>query len=104
AHYARAGDGSPAVIRIGQLAERVVVALPRLRILRIQNDPHCGGLERATAPRRDGRVPPFDEASTLAFGMTCNSASVTADVRPMTVGFAVRGAHEDSRGKGALPM
>jgi hypothetical protein len=29
AHYARAGEGgSPGVIRIGQLAERVVVALP----------------------------------------------------------------------------
>jgi hypothetical protein len=28
AHYARASDGSPGVIRIGQLAERVVVALP----------------------------------------------------------------------------
>jgi hypothetical protein len=27
AHYARAGD-APGVIRIGQLAERVVVALP----------------------------------------------------------------------------
>ena len=26
AHYARANDGSPGVIRIGQLAERVVVA------------------------------------------------------------------------------
>jgi hypothetical protein len=34
AHYARAGDESPGVIRIGQLAERVVVALPRLSILR----------------------------------------------------------------------
>ena len=39
AHYARAGDASPGVIRIGQLAERVVVALPRLCILRIMNDP-----------------------------------------------------------------
>jgi hypothetical protein len=28
AHYARAGDGSPGVILIGQLAERVVVAPP----------------------------------------------------------------------------
>jgi hypothetical protein len=28
AHYACAGDGSPGVIRIGQLAERVVVAVP----------------------------------------------------------------------------
>jgi hypothetical protein len=28
AHYARAGDGLRGVIRIGQLAERVVVALP----------------------------------------------------------------------------
>jgi hypothetical protein len=28
AHYARADDESPGVIRIGQLAERVVVALP----------------------------------------------------------------------------
>jgi hypothetical protein len=28
AHYARADDGSPRVIPIGQLAERVVVALP----------------------------------------------------------------------------
>jgi hypothetical protein len=28
AHYARAGDGSPGVNRIGQLAERVVAALP----------------------------------------------------------------------------
>jgi hypothetical protein len=28
AHYARTGDGSPGVIRIGQLAERVVEALP----------------------------------------------------------------------------
>jgi hypothetical protein len=28
AHHARADDGSPGVIRIGQLAERVVVALP----------------------------------------------------------------------------
>jgi hypothetical protein len=27
-HYARADDGSPAVIRTDQLAERVVVALP----------------------------------------------------------------------------
>ena len=34
AHYARAGDGSAGVIRIGQLAERVVVALPRPCILR----------------------------------------------------------------------
>jgi hypothetical protein len=33
-------------------------------------------------------MPPFDEASTLAFETTRNSASVTADVRPMTVGFA----------------
>ena len=39
AHYARADDGSPGVIRIGQLAERVVVVLPRLCILRLQNDP-----------------------------------------------------------------
>jgi hypothetical protein len=39
AHYARTDDGSPGVIRIGQLAERVVVALPRLCILRTQNDP-----------------------------------------------------------------
>jgi hypothetical protein len=28
AHYAPASDRSPGVIRIGQLAERVVVALP----------------------------------------------------------------------------
>jgi hypothetical protein len=28
AHYARPDDGPPGVIRIGQLAERVVVALP----------------------------------------------------------------------------
>jgi hypothetical protein len=28
AHYARASEGSPGVIRIGQLAQRVVVALP----------------------------------------------------------------------------
>jgi hypothetical protein len=28
AHYAPAGDRSPGVIQIGQLAERVVVALP----------------------------------------------------------------------------
>jgi len=28
AHYAPTGDGSPGVIRIGQVAERVVVALP----------------------------------------------------------------------------
>jgi hypothetical protein len=28
AHYARAGVGSPGVIRIGQLAERVVVGMP----------------------------------------------------------------------------
>jgi len=27
AHYARAADGSPGVIRIGQLVERVVMAL-----------------------------------------------------------------------------
>ena len=39
AHYARAGDGSPGVIRIGQLAERVVVALPRLCILRTTERP-----------------------------------------------------------------
>jgi hypothetical protein len=29
AHYARAGDRSAGVIRIGELAEGVVVALPR---------------------------------------------------------------------------
>lgn len=28
AHYTRADDGSPVVIELGQLAERVVVALP----------------------------------------------------------------------------
>jgi hypothetical protein len=39
AHYARADDGSPGVIRIGQLAERVVVALPRLCILRSSGKP-----------------------------------------------------------------
>ena len=39
AHYARADDGSPGVIRIGQLAERVMVALPRLASYELQNDP-----------------------------------------------------------------
>ena len=39
AHYARAGDASPGVIRLGQLAEPVVVALPRLRILRTEKEP-----------------------------------------------------------------
>jgi hypothetical protein len=38
AHHARAADASPGVIRLGQLAERVIVALPRLCILRIKND------------------------------------------------------------------
>ena len=42
AHYARAGDASPGVIRLGEPAERVVVALPRLSILRIKNDPGLG--------------------------------------------------------------
>jgi len=39
AHYARADDGPPGVIRIGQLAERVVGALPRLSSYELQNDP-----------------------------------------------------------------
>ena len=39
AHYARADDGSPGVIEIGQLAERVVVALPRLCILGTRRRP-----------------------------------------------------------------
>lgn len=37
AHYPRAGEGSPGVIRIGELAERMVGALPRLCVLRIQS-------------------------------------------------------------------
>jgi hypothetical protein len=54
AHYARAGDGSPGVIRIGRLAERVVVALARLRILRIKND-RVG--DQAIAAQLAGRAP-----------------------------------------------
>jgi hypothetical protein len=38
AHYARADDGSPGVIPTGQLAEGVVVALPRLASYELQND------------------------------------------------------------------
>ena len=51
AHYARADDGSPGVIRIGELAERVVVALPRLCILGIRNDPAASD-ELSTATTR----------------------------------------------------
>jgi hypothetical protein len=72
AHYARADDGSPGVIRIGQLAERVVVALPRPCIL--------GTTERALPHLNEDSKATPDEASTLAFETTCNSASVTADV------------------------
>jgi hypothetical protein len=39
AHYPSADDGSTGVIRIDQLAERVVVALPRLGILRTTERP-----------------------------------------------------------------
>lgn len=70
AHYARADGGSPGVIRIGQLAERVVVTLPRLCILRTTEPPppRLNQDSKATARWRNGRVPPFDKASTLAFG------------------------------------
>jgi hypothetical protein len=76
AHYARAGDRSPGVIGTGQLAERVVVALPRLCILRIQYDPAASDEDsKATAPSREGRVPAFDEAGTLSFGTDAGIAS-----------------------------
>jgi hypothetical protein len=38
AHYARAGEASPGVIRIDQLVEGVLVAPPRPCILRAQHD------------------------------------------------------------------
>jgi hypothetical protein len=53
AHYARADDGSPGVIRIGQLAERVVVALPRLCILRTTERPRRPSRSNSICRRHD---------------------------------------------------
>ena len=56
AHYARADDGSPGVIRIGQLAERVVVALPRPCILRTTERPPPRVNENSLAALTGARV------------------------------------------------
>jgi hypothetical protein len=54
AHYARAGDGS-SVIRIGEFAEGVVVALPRVRILGTTQRPAASEPELETHSAVAGR-------------------------------------------------
>ena len=74
AHYARAGDGSLGVIRLGQLAERVVVALPRLRILRIKND-RAASDEDSKEPQRRGRTGECRHSTKRALSLSAISAS-----------------------------
>ena len=67
-HYPDAGDASRSVVPISPLTEHVVVALATLCILRTPTEPRRAQKDsKPAAPRRDGRVPPFDEC-TLAFG------------------------------------
>lgn len=67
-HYPHAGDAWRSVVPISPLIEHVVVALATLFILRTPTEPRRAQKDsKPAAPRRDGRVPPFDEC-TLAFG------------------------------------
>jgi hypothetical protein len=67
AHYARAGDGPPGVIPIGQLAERALVAPPQPSILRTNAAPSVSdqgpAVSDIAAARRHStkkRLPPSD--------------------------------------------
>jgi hypothetical protein len=66
AHYARAGDGPPGVIPIGQLAERVLVAPPQPSILRTNAAPSVSDQGPAVVRHRRGETP-FDEKAAAAF-------------------------------------
>jgi len=68
AHYARAGERSPGVIPIGQLAERVVVALPRPSILRTNTAPAGAGFGRT---RESTSCPPPRRLSQRTSNGSC---------------------------------
>ena len=74
AHYARVGDRSPGVIRIDELAERVGVALPRLCILRMQNDPGASDDDSKAPSAAAGRESASEQVS-LRDGMRASRAA-----------------------------